>query len=116
MRLTRWIGSIDIPGGVTHFQEVGLLSQPVPEPDAVAELGLAKPRMDQADFTAYPLSDNSPHLLTEHILADLPYPVEVLVLDGVNPVFDSPDPDRGHQVWRSRRTDRPGPSPNCQGA
>ncbi|MBI4580747.1 MAG: molybdopterin-dependent oxidoreductase [Planctomycetes bacterium] len=98
--LNAMVGSIDVPGGVTHFQDVDLLSQPIPEPDEVARAALARPRIDQADPSTYPLADvvPAPHLLAERILADLPYPIDVLVLAGANPVFDSPYPERMKQA------------------
>lgn len=96
--LNALVGSIDVPGGVTHFQDVALLSGPVGEPDARAQAGLAKPRVDQTDLTVYPLSDYAPHRVTKHLLADVPYPVKVLMLDGANPVFDSPNGDHVKQA------------------
>jgi anaerobic selenocysteine-containing dehydrogenase len=92
--LNALVGSIDVPGGVTHFQDLDVLALPVPELDAAAEAGLAKPRIDRMDTSAYPLGDIPVRKLAEHILAELPYPIEVLILAGANPVFDSPHPDR----------------------
>jgi anaerobic selenocysteine-containing dehydrogenase len=96
--LNALVGSIDVPGGLTHFQDVNLLSQPVSEPDALAERGLAMPRIDRTDPAAYALGDAQPQQLAEHILAELPYRIEVLVLAGANPVFDSPHPERVRQA------------------
>ena len=69
--LNALVGSIDVPGGVTHFQEIDLLNGPIPEPDSPARKGMAQPRLDQADFHIYPLSDRSPNLLANHVLADI---------------------------------------------
>lgn len=91
-------GSIDVPGGVTTFQDLNLLNERMPEVDDLAEQGLAKPPIDQTDPSSYPLGDLSPHLLAERILADLPYPIETLILAGANPVFDGPNPDRMKQA------------------
>ncbi|MHC4413780.1 MAG: molybdopterin-containing oxidoreductase family protein [Planctomycetota bacterium] len=96
--LNALVGSIDVPGGVTHFQDLGLLSQPMPPPDAFAEQGLAKARIDQSDASVDPLGGIPDHLLAERILANLPYPIEVVVLAGANPVFDSPRPERLKQA------------------
>jgi anaerobic selenocysteine-containing dehydrogenase len=96
--LNALVGSIDVPGGVTHFEEMGRLNEPVPKLDELAEKGLAQPRIDQTDLSRYPLADVAPDQFAERILAGLPYPVEVLVLAGVNPVFDSPHPERVKQA------------------
>ena len=96
--LNALVGSIDVPGGVTHFQDIDLLSRPMPQADAFAEQGLAKPRIDRSDPSVYPLGGVSGHNLAERILADLPYPIEVLVLAGANPVFDCPHPERMKQA------------------
>lgn len=96
--LNALVGSIDVPGGVTHFQDVALLNDPLPEPDLIAEQGLSKPRLDQADVSRYPLGDVAPRTLAERVLADVPYPIELLVLAGANPVFDSPHPERMKQA------------------
>ncbi|RJP31743.1 MAG: hypothetical protein C4547_15205 [Phycisphaerales bacterium] len=96
--LNALVGSIDVAGGVTHFRDIELLNLPVPEPDGPAEAGLSKPRIDVADPSVYPLADCPTGMLAERILADLPYPIEVLVLAGGNPVFDSPHPQRVQQA------------------
>jgi len=92
--LNALVGSIDVPGGVTHFQDIELLSRPISEPDAVAKRGLARPPIDQADFSAHPLGDIPARRLADRILADVPHPIEVLVLAGANPVFDCAFPER----------------------
>jgi anaerobic selenocysteine-containing dehydrogenase len=96
--LNALVGSIDVPGGVTHFQDISLLSQPMPQPDVFAEEGLAKARIDESDTSIYPLGGVPNHLLAERILADVPHRIEVMVLAGANPVFDSPHPDRMKQA------------------
>ena len=92
--LNALVGSIDAPGGVSHFQDLELLNLPIPEPDEPAARGLSRPRIDAADLAAYPLGDRSPHLVAERVLVQLPYAIDTLILAGGDPVFDSPHPER----------------------
>ncbi|MBI4585383.1 MAG: molybdopterin-dependent oxidoreductase [Planctomycetes bacterium] len=96
--LNALVGSIDVPGGVTCFQDLEILNLPAPDPDETAERGLSRPRFENADRATYPLGANAPHILAEHVLAELPYPNEVMVLGDVDIVFTSPHPERVRQA------------------
>lgn len=85
--LNALVGSIDVPGGVTVFQELSLLNEDVGL-DAIAERGLAQPRLDGGD-AQHRLSDNAVDLLSESLLQGRPYPAKALFLVDANPVFSS---------------------------
>lgn len=96
--LNALVGSIDVPGGVSHFEDVELLNLPVPQPDELAERGLSRPRIDSADPADYPLGDDAPQVVAERVLVGLPYDIDTLVLAGGDPVFESPQPERMKQA------------------
>jgi anaerobic selenocysteine-containing dehydrogenase len=83
--LNALVGSIDVPGGITVFQELSLLENDF-DIDTIAEGGLAMPALD-GPITKRRLSDNAPDLLAEPISTGRPYPTEVMVLVDADPVF-----------------------------
>lgn len=90
--LNALVGSIDVPGGVTVFQDLPLLEDDT-EPDAVAAKGL-----DQAPLDGPPqrrlLADNAIDLLVTALERSEPYPVEAVILVDADPVFALPEGDR----------------------
>jgi len=78
-------GTIDVPGGITVFQELSLLEQDF-NIDEVAERGLAMPRLDGA-VSQRRLSDGAVDLLADSLEGGRPYATEVLVLVDADPVF-----------------------------
>ncbi|MCP4250386.1 MAG: molybdopterin-dependent oxidoreductase [bacterium] len=83
--LNALVGSIDVPGGVTVFQELSLLEGDI-EIDEVAEGGLASPPLDGPSAKRR-LSDNAVYLLGESISRGRPYSTEALILVDADPVF-----------------------------
>lgn len=111
--LNALVGSIDVPGGVVFPAEVPLKALPPAELDAVAEQGLAMPRLDRLPASttpalalsqrhdnpgAYPLATTLMHLIPEAIAQGQPYQINALFLYYTNPLFSSPDPARWAQA------------------
>lgn len=93
--LNALVGSIDVPGGVTHFQELplgDLLTPPAPDP--IAEDGLSNKSIHGADLGVYPLGDRAPRLVAERLVVEQPYAIDTLIVASGNPVFRSPSADR----------------------
>lgn len=96
--LNALVGSIDMPGGVTVFQEMTLLQPARPtgmarpagrhdfDLDDVAAAGLAQPRVDGPPEKRR-LADNAVDLLAGAIQTGRPYPIEALVLADADPAF-----------------------------
>lgn len=83
--LNALVGSIDVPGGVTVFQDLTLLEAD-DVVDAVAERGLAKPTLDGPKAKRR-LADSAIDLLADALVAGRPYATEALILVDANPVF-----------------------------
>ncbi len=93
--LNALIGSIQKTGGVLSRARTPDLSFLAPfKPDAVAAAGLSRPRVDGAGKDVYSLARNVPARLAERIQKKQPYPVEALLLNGANPLFNSHDPEQ----------------------
>ncbi|MFQ5411087.1 MAG: molybdopterin-dependent oxidoreductase [Phycisphaerae bacterium] len=78
-------GSIDVPGGITVFQELTLLEKDF-DLDKVAGLGLANRRLD-GTAADHRLSDGAIDLLADAITTGRPYSTEALFLVDADPVF-----------------------------
>ena len=85
-------GSIDVPGGITIFQDLSLLQGEI-HLDEVAERGLAHPPLDGSS-TQRRLADSAVDLLTQSLETAKPYPIEALILVDVDPVFSMAEGDR----------------------
>ncbi len=83
--LNALVGSIDVPGGVTLFQDLSLLDDDF-SVDEVAAAGLAQPRLDGPPAKRR-LADNAVDLLADAIKTGQPYPTEALILVDADPVF-----------------------------
>ncbi|MEE8399988.1 MAG: molybdopterin-dependent oxidoreductase, partial [Desulfobacterales bacterium] len=86
--LNALMGNLGRPGGVTFRQDLPFEAWPKPELDKSARNGLSKPRIDQSQGEAFPLAESHPSNLAGQILADDPYPIEILMLHKSNPVFE----------------------------
>lgn len=89
--LNALVGSIDVPGGVTVFQELSLLqgessSQESDGIDAIARRGLGQPRLD-GPVVKRRLADHAVDLLADSIIEKKPYATEALVLVDSDPAF-----------------------------
>lgn len=85
-------GSIDVPGGITVFQELSLFQGEYPI-DEVAERGLAHSSLD-GPATRRRLADNAVDLLTQSLESGRPYPIEALILVDADPVFSLAEGER----------------------
>ncbi|MFI5182505.1 MAG: molybdopterin-dependent oxidoreductase [Thermoanaerobaculia bacterium] len=94
--LNALVGSLDAPGGVLVPEEVPLASWPPLPADPISEAGRAQPRLDGAGARGkdFPLLSSDPERLSETILAGFPYPADVVLLVGADPVFGSAAPGR----------------------
>jgi len=98
--LNALVGSIDVPGGVLMQRNPPFTPLPKVERDAIAEKGLAMPRIDYAGTTRYPLAGKVYQDIPDRILAGDPYPVNALLLYYTNPMFSSPDIGRWREAIR----------------
>lgn len=92
--LNALVGNLDQPGGLLMAEEMPLASFPPPGQDPLAESGLNRPRLDQAGGAQAPHLRTDPEALAEAILASSPYPLEILIVQGTDPVHASASPDR----------------------
>ncbi len=93
--LNALVGSLDVPGGVLVQREVPFADWPPVERDQVARRGLAMPRIGHDGLVVM----GSFLKALEGILQERPYPVEVLFVDALNPLFSFPDPSRAVRAF-----------------
>ncbi len=89
--LNALVGSFDRAGGPMIQRPAPYLPWPEVRLDAVAETGLAQPRLDHAGSARYPLAETVYQQLPESITNDDPYPVGALLLYYTNPLFSCPE-------------------------
>jgi anaerobic selenocysteine-containing dehydrogenase len=89
-------GSVDAPGGLLVPEEVPLAPWPHLPDDPIASAGRARPRLDGtgAPGKDFPLLTSDPERLAETIQAGIPYPADVVMLVGADPVFAAASPAR----------------------
>lgn len=88
--LNALVGSIDIAGGVLVQRFPQLADWPELFLDDVARRGLAQERLDGAG-SDYPLAFSVYQNVPDRLLNDQPYPIELLMLVGANPVYEVPN-------------------------
>ena len=93
--LNALVGSIDAKGGVLVQRFPDLKDWSHYSPDSISSAGESKERLDGAG-TQFPLALSAYQNVPERILANKPYPVEMLMLLNANPVYDIPN--NGHCV------------------
>ena len=93
--LNALVGSIDAKGGVILQRFPKLTEWPAYTPDTVARKGETQERLDGAG-TQFPLALSAYQNVPERILAEKPYPLEMLFLLNANPVYDMPN--SGHTL------------------
>ena len=91
--LNALVGSIDAKGGVIIQRFPDLKDWPDYSLDSVALAGESKERLDGAG-TQFPLAISAYQNVPERILADQPYPIEMLILLNANPLYDMPNGER----------------------
>ncbi|MFQ6057291.1 MAG: molybdopterin-dependent oxidoreductase [Anaerolineae bacterium] len=96
--LNALVGSFEVPGGVMTQREPPFMPWPEVITDAVAEQGLAMPRVDHAGTRRYPLARNVYQQVPDSILAEDPYPVKALLLYYTNPLFSTPQVSRFYEA------------------
>lgn len=84
------VGAVGRPGGYVAAGEAPLDLPPPQEPDVVARRGLSSARVDGAGWATLPVVRHSPAALVANLAAKRPYPLEVLIVHGVNPVHEWP--------------------------
>jgi anaerobic selenocysteine-containing dehydrogenase len=92
--LNALVGNIGRPGGIIYPKGLPLDAWPKPELDEKALLGLSKSRIDQSRSETFPMAQDLPSNLAGRILADHPYPIEILLLYKSNPVFELAEPEK----------------------
>jgi len=84
------VGAPGRSGGYVAPGHAPLDLPPPLAPDAVARRGLAFPRMDGAGAATLPVVGQSPAGFAANLAAGRPYPLDVLLVHGVNPVHEWP--------------------------
>lgn len=96
--LNALVGNVDQPGGVLVPESVPLRSWPSMTLDDVAGEALERPRFDGATTRAVQHHSYADRL-TDVLLAEFPYPVEVLMAMGTDPMFATSQQDRMIQAF-----------------
>lgn len=91
--LNALVGSIDAKGGVIIQRFPDLTNWPTYSLDSVSRAGESKERIDGAG-TQFPLAFSSYQNVPARILAEKPYPLEMLMLLNANPLYDMPNDGR----------------------
>jgi anaerobic selenocysteine-containing dehydrogenase len=91
--LNALVGSIDAKGGVIVQRFPNLADWPSYSLDLIARTGESKERVDGAG-TQFPLAISAYQNVFERILAEKPYPLEMLMLLNANPLYDVPNNGR----------------------
>ncbi len=84
------VGAVGRAGGYVAAGDPPLDLPGPREPDATAKRGLASARIDGAGVATLPLVRHSAAGLAANLAARRPYPLEVLLVHGVNPVHEWP--------------------------
>jgi anaerobic selenocysteine-containing dehydrogenase len=92
------LGAVGRTGGFVSAGSAPVGSPAAVEPDAVARKGLAAPRIDGAGTATLAAVRQCPANLVASLERGTPYPLEVLLVHGVNPVHEWPD---GKSVMRA---------------
>ncbi len=88
------VGNIQKPGGVLANARPANLALPPLRADSIAARGLSRPRLDSAEEHRYALASDVPANVTDNLLEKKPYPIDVLMLNGANPLYESLRADR----------------------
>ena len=95
--LNALVGNPDRQGGVLLADDAPMAPLPDLPPDPVADAGLAKPRLDYAGDRFGHL-ESDPEGLAEGLVSGSRYPLEVLIVQGTDPLFSSVGPARFAQA------------------
>ncbi len=89
--LNALVGSIDTQGGVWTQRFPSLAEWPAYQPDETAAQGFAMERLDGAGSVGLPLAGSIYQNVADRILAEQPYPINLLFLYNANPVYETPN-------------------------
>ena len=89
--LNALVGSIDTQGGVWIQRFPVVADWPTYQVDETARQGLYQARLDGAGSTQLPLASSVYQDVAKRILADEPYPINLLFLYNANPVYEVPN-------------------------
>ena len=89
--LNALVGSIDTQGGVWTQRFPKLAEWPAYQPDETAAQGFAMERLDGAGSVGLPLAGSIYQNVADRILAEQPYPINLLFLYNANPVYETPN-------------------------
>jgi anaerobic selenocysteine-containing dehydrogenase len=96
--LNALVGSIDVPGGVLVKRKAPVQELPGISVDETTQKSLLQKRIDNTENGRFPFATSVPSMIPENILADSPYPIEMLLIKNSNPVFSSPNGDAFKQA------------------
>ena len=88
--LNALVGSIDVPGGALVKRSISLQDLPQVSVDEIAKRGLLQPKIDSTEEGRFPLASSTLSLVPDNILKGKPYPIDILFLNKLNPIFSSP--------------------------
>lgn len=89
--LNALVGSIDVQGGVLVQRFPDLAEWPSFDLDSPARQSLSQERLDGAGSALFPLALSAYQNVAGRILSEQPYPINLLILLGANPVYDVPN-------------------------
>jgi anaerobic selenocysteine-containing dehydrogenase len=85
------LGAVGRAGGYVAAGDAPVGLPAAVDPDVVARRGLAAPRVDGAGVATLAAVRHSPANLVAHLEEGKPYPLDVLLVHGVNPAHEWPD-------------------------
>lgn len=88
--LNALVGSIDCLGGVLVQRFPSMQDWPAFELEPMAAESLQKPRLDGAGTRRFPLAITAYQEVSQALLSEYPYAIDVLLLINANPVYDFP--------------------------
>lgn len=97
--LNALVGSIDVFGGVLVQRKVPLQDLPQVSVDEVTRESLLQPRIDSSERGRFPLASSIPSQVSDNILEDKPYPVNLIFLYKSNPLFSSPNSENYRKAF-----------------
>lgn len=84
------VGNLGKAGGLLLPGRLPLGEWEARAEDEIGRASLAQPRLDGARSGVYALAGNASEALPERILSGKPYPVNALLVAGIDPLFDHP--------------------------
>jgi anaerobic selenocysteine-containing dehydrogenase len=98
--LNALVGNIGKPGGIINPKGLPFGDWKKPELDHTTRLSLSQPRIDAQNHNSFSSFQSIPSNLADRILANQPYPIEMMFLYKSNPAFDFPEPEKMKKALR----------------